>query len=66
MSQDINYNDRYTLSPTLGSTVTQTIISIVTAEDLKLYNVDITQTLIHVDRLAEGFNTPLMHETRCT
>jgi len=49
MSQDINYSDRSTFSPTLVSTDTRTIISIVTAEDLKLHNVDITQTLIHVD-----------------
>jgi len=54
MQQDVNYND--TFSPTLGSTATRTIISIVTAEDLELHSVDFTQAFFQADRLPEGVN----------
>jgi len=54
MQQDIDYND--TFSPTPGSTATQTIISIATAEDLELHSIDFTQAFIQADRLPEGVN----------
>ena len=54
MQQDVDYND--TFSPTPGSTATRTIISIATAEDLELYNVDFTQTFIQTDLLPEAVN----------
>ena len=54
MHQDVNYN--YTFSPTPGSTATQTIISIATAEDVELHSIDFTQAFIQADRLPEGVN----------
>jgi len=52
VQQDVDYNDDF--SPTPGSTATQTIISIVTAEEL--HSVDFTQAFIQADRLPEGVN----------
>ena len=54
MQQDVDYND--TFSPTPGSTATWTIVSIATAEDLKLHSIDFKQAFIQADRLSEGIN----------
>jgi len=54
MQQDVDYNDTFSTTP--GSTATQTIISIATAEDLELHSVDVTQAFIQADRLPEGVN----------
>ena len=48
MQQDVNDND--TFSPTPGSTVTRTIISIAIAEDLELHSVDFTSSFIQANR----------------